>query len=128
MMTSPSKQEETRTALNKKQQQRPNKKYITILNWYISGLVLIVQVKTNSPAVRVKLYLNPKGKLSNSGGGITRSNYQFRQVLGPHVSHLRGIYCAFSHCYINVIRKKFNSYKYIIPFNSKIKSKKSKAP
>ena len=39
-----------------------------------------------------------------------------------YVSHSRGIYCAFSHCYINV-RKKFNSYKNIIPFNSKIKSK-----
>ena len=59
-----------------KQQQRPNKKYITILNWYISCPILIVQGKTNSPAARVKLYLSPKGKLSNSGGGITRSNHQ----------------------------------------------------
>ena len=59
-----------------KQQQRPNKKYIIILNWYISGPVLIVQGKTNSPAVRVKLYLSLKGKLSNSRGGITRSNHQ----------------------------------------------------
>ena len=59
-----------------KQQQRPNKKYITILNWYISGPVLIVQGKMNSPTVRVKLYLSLKGKFSNSRGGITRSNYQ----------------------------------------------------
>ena len=43
-----------------KQQQRPNKKYITILNWYISGPVLIVQGKTNSPAVRVMLHLSAK--------------------------------------------------------------------
>ena len=55
---------------------RPNKKYITILNWYISGPVLIVQGKTNSPVVSVRLYLSPKGKLSNSRGGITWSNYQ----------------------------------------------------
>ena len=41
---------------------------------------------------------------------------------GPYMSQLRGIYGTFGHHYINV-REKFNRYKYIISFNSKIKGK-----
>ena len=41
---------------------------------------------------------------------------------GPFMSLSRGIFLAFGHYYINV-REEFNCYKYIISFNSKIKSK-----
>ena len=38
------------------------------------------------------------------------------------MSQSRGIYCAFDDHYINV-REEFDRYKYIISFNSKIKTK-----
>ena len=40
----------------------------------------------------------------------------------PCISRLKGIHYTFSHYYINV-REEFDNYKYIIFFNSKVKSK-----
>ena len=40
-----------------------------------------------------------------------------------YMSRLRGIYGTFGHHYINV-KEEFDCYKYIISFNSKVKSKK----
>ena len=42
---------------------------------------------------------------------------------GSYMSQLKGIYGTFSHHYIHV-REEFDCYKYIISFNSKVKSKK----